>query len=100
MTADRQRMGGRQARRAAMLCNDARFRLYLDARRRHRNGLTLDQLPDGTHSAEDAADFIRDACGVTSRAALDHNAQARQMFVRIVEDYNRWQRRQQQTRGQ
>lgn len=100
MTADRQRMGGRQARRAAMLCNDKRFRLYLDARRRHLNRMTREQLPDGTHSSDDAADFIRDACGISSRAALDHNAQARQMFVRIVEDYNRWQRRQQQTRGQ
>ncbi|MCK2042545.1 hypothetical protein KZO83_07565 [Chromohalobacter sp. TMW 2.2308] len=93
-------MGGRQARRAAMLCNDARFRLYLDARRRKRNRMTREQLPDGTHSAEDAADFIRGACGIGSRAALDHNAQAWQMFVRIVEDYNRWQRRQHQNRGQ
>ena len=94
MTTERQRMGGRQARRAAMLCNDARFRLYLDARRRHRNRMTREQLPDGTHSSDDAADFIRDACGVSSRAALDHDINAEYMFRRIVEDYNRWQRRQ------
>ncbi|MCT8506159.1 hypothetical protein [Chromohalobacter moromii] len=99
MTTDRQRMGGRQARRAAILCNDKRFRLYLDARRRNRNRMTREQLPDGTHSAEDAADFIRDTCGISSRAVLDHNDAARQMFVRIIEDYTRWQRHQQQTRG-
>lgn len=100
MTHERQRMGGRQARRAAMLCNDARFRLYLDARRRHRNRMTLDQLPDGTHSSDDAADFIREVCGIASRAEIDHSIHAEDMFRRIIEDYTRWQRRQQQKRGQ
>ncbi|WP_110685095.1 hypothetical protein [Salinicola aestuarinus] len=87
-------MSHAQARRAAMLGGNARFRLYLDHRRRHRQGLTLEQLPDGTHDEADAADAIREACGVTSRRELDTNDEARQMLDRIVADYQRWERRQ------
>lgn len=82
--------GGQHACRAAMLCTEAQFPLYLDYRRRTKNALEWEELPDGTHTAEDAADFIRHACGVQSRAELDHNAQARAMLYRIVKDYNRW----------
>ena len=88
--------GGPQARRAALLCQNARFRLYLDHRRRQVNGLAVSALPDGTHTAEDAADFIRHACGVTTRALLDadHHQEARAMLDRIVADYQRWERAQ------
>lgn len=88
--------GGPQARRAAMLCQNPRFCLYLDARRRQANGLALEALPDGTHAAEDAADFIRHACGVTTRALLDadRHQEARAMLDRIVADYQRWERAQ------
>lgn len=86
--------GGQQARRAALLGQNPRFRLYLDDRRRRAHGLSAAQLPDGTHSAEDAADFIRQACGVTSRAEIDHSETARAMLDRIVADYQRWERQQ------
>lgn len=86
--------GGWQARRAAMLCQNARFLLYLDHRRRHAHGLSTSQIPDGTHSQTDAADFIRQACGVGSRAEIDHSDTARAMFERIVADYQRWERQQ------
>ena len=90
MTAEK---GAGIARQAAMLCHDSAFCLYLDARKRHRLRLTLEQLPDGTHTLEDAADSLREACGVSSRAELDHNPEAARMFGRIVGDFNRWKQR-------
>ncbi|MGM0703869.1 MAG: hypothetical protein ACQEUG_15925 [Pseudomonadota bacterium] len=86
--------GGPQARRAALLGANPRFRLYLDHRRRHAHGLSLAQLPNGTHTEQDAADFIRQACGVMSRAEIDHSDTARAMLDRIVADYQRWERAQ------
>lgn len=86
--------GGLQARRAAMLCRNARFGLYLDQRRRQANALAPGQLPDGTHSVDDCADWLRRACGVESRAELDHVAAASNMLARIVADYQRWERQQ------
>jgi len=90
MTAEK---GAGIARQAAMLCRDSAFCLYLDVRRRRRAGLATYQLPDGTHGPEDAADVIRQACGVSSRAELDHNPEAARMFGRIVGDFNRWKQR-------
>ncbi|MDN3525654.1 hypothetical protein QWY79_10300 [Halomonas sabkhae] len=89
MTTDRQSL----AQQAGMLCNLPAFGLYLDARARRDKGLTVEQLPDGTHNAEDAADAVRRACGVGSRADLDHNEQAAAMYKRIVADFGRWKRR-------
>lgn len=88
-----QAKGGRLAREAAMLGELPVFGRYLDARRRQQYGMTVDQLPDGTHSPEDAADAIRQACGVESRAELDHNQKAASMFRRIVADFGNWKRR-------
>jgi hypothetical protein len=85
--------GGRLAQRAAILGDLPAFGIYLDQRRRWREGLSPAQLPDGTHSPEDAADAIRQACGVASRAELDHNDMAAAMFKRIVSDFGRWKRR-------
>lgn len=100
MTQTTHRPGGPQSKRAALLGTNDRFRLYLDQRRRHGNGLSTEQLPDGTHSEEDVAEFIREACGVTSRAEIDHNPEAREMLDRIVSDYQRWERRQHAMRQQ
>ncbi|WP_456267673.1 hypothetical protein M1D97_10425 [Kushneria sp. AK178] len=80
--------------RAVMMGQNPRFRLYLDHAVRARNGLSHDDLPDGTHSETDAADAIRKACGVDSRSYLDSSHSAAQMFDRIVSDYQAWQRRQ------
>lgn len=86
--------GGQQARRAALLCQNVRFGFYLDCRRRQAKALEYWQLPDGTHTPEDCADFIRHSCGIKSRAELDHNDKARAMLERIVADYQRWERQQ------
>ena len=87
-----------RTQRAVMMCKNERFRLYLDQAKRARYGLAPDQLPDGTHSEDDAAHAIRKACGVDSRARLDSSRSAAQMFDRIVSDYQAWERRQGRTR--
>ncbi|RKR02610.1 hypothetical protein C7446_2328 [Kushneria sinocarnis] len=86
--------GGPLSRRAAVMCAHANFRLYLDQAKRYRYRIESHALPDGTHDENDAAEFIRTACGVTSRAELDHDREAAMMFERIVDDYRAWQRRQ------
>jgi len=85
--------GGQLARQAAMLGELEAFRLYLDDRKRWREGLTTGQMPDATHSEQDAADAIRQACGIRSRAELDHNEMPGVMFKRIVSGFGRWKRR-------
>lgn len=86
--------GGLQSRRAAMLCQNARFCLYLDQRRRQKYGLALADLPDGTHTKQDAADFIRLCCNVESRAEIDHNESAKRMLDKVIVDYQEWERQQ------
>lgn len=82
--------GGPMARQAAMLCQDAAFRLYLDHRRRHKFGMSKSALPDGTHSEHDARDWLCAACGIRSRAELDHQPQAAATFKGIRHRYHRW----------
>ncbi len=83
-------MAVRPSAHAAMLCKRRSFALYLDSARRRKAALTEEQLPDGTHNAEDAADFIRAACGVRSRSEIDGNRNAQEMLTRITKDYSRW----------
>ncbi|QPL45039.1 hypothetical protein IT895_12630 [Halomonas sp. A40-4] len=82
--------GGRLARQAAMLCQDRAFQDYLDKRRRHKQGLTEAQLPDGTHNADDARDWLCAACQIQSRSELDHNPTAAATFRRIHQRFMKW----------
>ncbi|MDT0501606.1 MULTISPECIES: hypothetical protein [unclassified Halomonas] len=82
--------GGRLARQAAMLCQNPAFRLYLDRRKRHKLGMTEAALPDGTHSEQDARDWLCAACGIHSRAELDHSLEAGRTFVRVRTRFNQW----------
>lgn len=84
--------GGLQSKRAAMLCDNHRFGLYLDQRRREKHELAHEALPDGTHTPADCADWVRAACGVSSRAEIDHFSRASKMLARIITDYQRWER--------
>lgn len=86
--------GGAYARQAAMLCQDKAFQLYLDRRRRYKHQLAESQLPDGTHTAEDARDWLIAACKINSRAELDSNPAACQMFRMIRNRFNHWRARQ------
>ncbi|SDG21807.1 hypothetical protein SAMN05216571_106138 [Onishia taeanensis] len=94
--SDKPTKGGPVARQAAMLCQDRTFRLYLDRRRRHKFGLPEGDLPDGTHSEQDARDWICAACGIESRAELDHDTAAAAVFTNICLRYRNWKRRAQQ----
>lgn len=92
MSADEDKpKGGYLARNAALLCQDEQFRLYLDRRRAAKFSL---EIPDGTHTVEDARDFIVAACGVSSRAELDHNPQAATVYRQIMHHFQRWRDRQ------
>lgn len=82
--------GEKLARRAALLCNDDQFWLYLDRRRRAKFNL---DIPDGTHNEQDARDFIVSACGISSRKELDHNAAAAKTFTDILTYYHRYRRK-------
>jgi len=84
--------GGHLARSAAMLCQDPEFRRYLDRAQSHKGGV---QIPDGTHSEEDARDLIVTVCNISSRAELDHNVRAATKFRQIKTHFQRWLGRQQ-----
>mgnify|MGYP001197345246 FL=1 len=96
MTAPAPQKGGFLARNAALLCQDSQFRLYLDRRRAAKFNLVI---PDGTHTEDDARDFILQACGIESRAELDHNPQAATAYRQIRYHYQSWQDRQQRRRA-
>lgn len=92
MAAPVPQKGGFLARNAALLCQDSQFRLYLDRRRAARFSL---DIPDGTHTEDDARGFILQACGISSRAELDHNPQAATVYRQIRYHYQAWLARQQ-----
>ena len=68
--------GAALSRAAAMMCNGAKFQRWVVSR--------IGAAPDGVSASQHAAQFIRDACGITSRAQLDHNAQAASLFHEAV----------------
>ena len=80
------------ARAAGILCRDPAFRRYLDQRARAKFGA---DVPDGTHTEQDAGDWIRKACGIRSRTELDTNPQAAATFRLIQNRFNRWRARSQ-----
>ena len=91
MAAPAPQKGGFLARNAALLCQDSQFRQYLDRRRAAKFNLVI---PDGTHTEDCARDFILQACGIESRAELDHNPQAATVYRQIRYHYQRWEARQ------
>lgn len=68
--------GAALSRAAAMMCNGAKFQRWVVSR--------VGAAPDGVSPSQHAAQFVRDACGITSRAQLDHNAQAAALFHEAV----------------
>ena len=75
--------GGMLAKLAGMLCDQPEFWAFLN--RCNANGGQVIQ------NAEDAANFVREVCGVASRAELDHNHYAAERFhMEIRLPYVRW----------
>ncbi len=60
--------GGEIARVAGMMCQRTDFQRWVVL----RSGLA----PEGVSPDQHAAAFVRNQCGITSRARLDHDAQA------------------------
>lgn len=79
--------GGMFAKRAALLCQDPQFHLFLD---RYRSYIREIEIPDGTHNADDAREAILTACRIRSRKLLDHDLMAQGMFMKIVAKFNEW----------
>ena len=69
------RKGGRVARAAALLCREPKFLRWLDSKR---------GVVDGCHDESRARDWLVHACGVSSRADLDHDRRGALMFRKII----------------
>lgn len=68
--------GGALSRAAAMMCNGERFQRWVVSR--------IGAAPDGVSASQHAAQYVRDICGITSRAQLDHDANAASLFHEAV----------------
>jgi hypothetical protein len=65
------------------LCQSAQFQRWVISR--------VGAAPQGVKANQHAAQFVRDVCGVTSRAQLDHVASAATLFHEAVrKPYLRW----------
>lgn len=74
--ASTERKGAALSRAAAMMCNGAKFQRWVVSR--------VGASPEGVSAQQHAAQFVRDACGIASRAELDHNAKAATLFHEAV----------------
>ncbi|RSF08825.1 hypothetical protein [Achromobacter aegrifaciens] len=77
------RKGAALSRTAAMMCNGASFQWWVVSR--------IGAAPEGVSPSQHAARYVRDMCGITSRAELDHNAMAAALFHEGVrKPFLRW----------
>ena len=67
--------------RAALLCDREAFRRFLEP------SATADY---SIHSVDDAAQMVRELCGVASRSELATNAAAAEKFERLEREFNAW----------
>ncbi|MFN3886108.1 MAG: hypothetical protein ACK4MG_04045 [Aquabacterium sp.] len=75
--------GGPLAKSAALVCNSRDFQDFVA----HRTGV---DLGDDLQRRERAADFLRSFCQVGSRAELDGDANAAELFRRLMSMYREW----------
>ena len=74
-----ERKGGKLAQKAGILCAEGGFRAFLNEVHGYQ-----------TSSADDAAEAVRELCGVSSRAELDHNQEAARFFTEFEKRYRLW----------
>lgn len=84
-------MGELRTKREAVICGNPKFWLYLDHKVRERHGMTMEQMPNGTHTQQDALDFFKKACQLAPGEHVDM-PKAEQMFERIVASFSAWLR--------
>lgn len=78
--------GGALARQAGQFCNFWTFQQFVASR--------IGSPPAGVPSLQHAAQFVRDYCGISSRAELDHNARAAALFYEGVrKPFQAWMER-------
>lgn len=80
LNAKPERKGGKICQRAGILCNERAFWVFL-----YEN-----HDPDGVKNAGEAADWVRQLCGVTTRADLDHDEGAASRFKELEASYKAW----------
>lgn len=68
--------GAALSRVAAMMCQNAKFQRWVESR--------IGAAPLGVDPSQHAAQFVRDVCGIESRAQLDHNARAATLFHEAI----------------
>jgi hypothetical protein len=68
--------GAALARLAAQLCEQETFQNWVVSR--------IGAAPQGVSDQQHAAQFVRDVCGIESRAELDHDANAATLFHAAV----------------
>ena len=73
--------GGELSKLAGMWCTNPKFWVFLNT---HRDDV------DGISNKEDAADYIRKYCGVSSRAEIDHVELAKRKFNGIRKAWSKW----------
>jgi hypothetical protein len=64
---------------AGMMCADAEFRAFIGA-----------TYGEPCHDKDDAAQWVREACGVESRSFLDSNQEAGETFKTILQSFDEW----------
>lgn len=75
--------GAALSRVAAMMCGNAKFQQWVESR--------IGAAPPGVSPNQHAAHFVRNACGIDSRAQLDHNATAATLFhEKVRKPFLKW----------
>lgn len=66
---------------AGMMCNEPSFRQFITA-----------TYGEACPTAEDAAVWLRESCGVESRSYLDSNPAAAEIFQNIIREFDEWKK--------
>jgi hypothetical protein len=80
------------SQQAGVLCLDEQFQRFLKGWSRGVDIFTINGTEDPIDGSADAAEVVRLACGVSSRADLDKNGEAEKIWHGLVADYRAWQR--------
>jgi hypothetical protein len=68
--------GGELAKSAGIICGEPMFQRY---------------VRDGGCTAESAAEYVREVCGVSSRRFIDHDPNAAIRYGQLMANYREWQ---------
>lgn len=82
-----ERKGGKLAQRAGILCSEGGFQRFVAERVAKMAGMAA---PVNNIDPEDVAVFVRNHCGVESRAELDHDVEAARKFNDLEMEYKAW----------